>query len=47
MAISLLKKRLFKDKVTKSFMFTLTVLSIVCIGFYGYRAFYEIPNDIK
>lgn len=47
MAISLLKKRLFKDKVTKFVYVYIDGFVIVCIGFYGYRAFYEIPNDIK
>lgn len=35
MAISLLRKRLFKDKMTKSFMFILTILSLLVLVFMG------------
>ena len=35
MAVSLLRKRLLKDKMTKSFMFILTVLSLLVLVFMG------------
>ena len=35
MAVSLLRKRLFKDKMTKSFMFILTILSLLVLVFMG------------